>query len=101
MGLAMTSDTAAKPLFYEPGASWYWLLGGPLAAASVIYIQKSSGAPISLLVPTVFLVLVSAFGWTWLGYVVSLFRAGLGLRSACAAALSSLLWLAILWAIGS
>ncbi|HEV7438471.1 MAG TPA: hypothetical protein VGN94_02430 [Methylobacterium sp.] len=31
----------------------------------------------------------------------SLFRAGLGLRCACAAALSGLLWLAILWATGS
>ncbi|MCV7075583.1 DUF3093 domain-containing protein [Mycobacterium szulgai] len=50
-----------EPLFYESGASWYWVLAGPLSAVSLLFIQKTSGAPISLLVPTIFLVLVSAF----------------------------------------
>jgi hypothetical protein len=61
MGLAMTSDTAAKPLFYEPGASWWWLACGPLAAVAMILIEIWSGAPVSLVVPAIFLVLVSAF----------------------------------------
>jgi hypothetical protein len=63
MGLEMTSagDINPKPLFYEPGASWYWLLAGPLAAASMILIEMSSGGGIGYLVPAVFLVMVSAF----------------------------------------
>lgn len=50
-----------KPLFYESGASWYWVLAGPLSAVSLIYIQHVNHVPISFLVPSVFLVLVSAF----------------------------------------
>lgn len=50
-----------KPLFYEPGATWYWVLAGPLSAASLIYIQHVNHVPISYLVPAIFLVLVSAF----------------------------------------
>ena len=50
-----------KPLFYEPGASWIWVLSGPAAAASMILIEMWSGAAISLLVPAIFLVMVSAF----------------------------------------
>lgn len=62
----MTSPTPArgtnpKPLFYEPGASWWWVLTGPLAAASMILIELWSGAPVSFVVPAIFLVLVSAF----------------------------------------
>ncbi|QZA17023.1 DUF3093 family protein [Mycobacterium malmoense] len=54
-------DTRVKPLFYEPGASWWWVLLGPASAAAMILIEIWSGAPVSLLVPLVFLVLVSAF----------------------------------------
>lgn len=54
-------DRAPKPLFYEPGASWWWLACGPLAAAAMILIEIWSGAPVSLVVPAIFLVLVSAF----------------------------------------
>jgi hypothetical protein len=50
-----------KVLFYEPGASWYWVLAGPLSAASLIYIEQVNHVPISYLVPAIFLVLVSAF----------------------------------------
>jgi hypothetical protein len=50
-----------KPLFYEPGASWLWVLSGPAAAASMILIEMWSGAAISLWVPAIFLVMVSAF----------------------------------------
>ncbi len=66
MRLALTSqtsarDTAPKPLFYESGASWYWLLAGPLSAVSMILIEVWSGAGVSLLVPVLFLVMVSLF----------------------------------------
>ncbi|HEY1441691.1 MAG TPA: DUF3093 family protein [Mycobacterium sp.] len=66
MGLALRSQTPAggrnpKPLFYEPGASWWWVLAGPLAAASMILIELWSGAGIGYLVPAIFLVMVSAF----------------------------------------
>jgi hypothetical protein len=54
-------DTDPKPLFYEPGATWWWVMGGPLAAASMILIEVWSGAQISLVVPLIFLVLVSVF----------------------------------------
>ncbi|QLL09984.1 DUF3093 domain-containing protein [Mycobacterium vicinigordonae] len=53
--------TEKAPLFYEPGASWYWVLAGPLSAASLIYIQWTNHVAISYLVPVVFLILVSAF----------------------------------------
>jgi len=50
-----------KPLFYEPGASWYWVLAGPLSAVSMILIEMWSGAGVRLVVPVIFLVMVSAF----------------------------------------
>jgi hypothetical protein len=66
MRLALRSQTPAggrnpKPLFYEPGASWWWVLAGPLAAGSMILIELWSGAGVGLLVPAIFLVMVSAF----------------------------------------
>ncbi|OSC42753.1 DUF3093 domain-containing protein [Mycobacterium decipiens] len=59
----MTSagDIPPEPLFYEPGASWYWVLTGPLAAVSMILIEISSGAGVGLITPAIFLVMVSAF----------------------------------------
>jgi hypothetical protein len=51
----------SKPLFYEPGASWWWVLAGPLSAASMILIELWSGAGVGLPVPAIFLVMVSAF----------------------------------------
>jgi hypothetical protein len=66
MGLHMTPPTPAgestpKPLFYEPGASWYWLLAGPAAAISMILIEMSSHAGVGLTIPAIFLVMVSVF----------------------------------------
>jgi hypothetical protein len=63
MRLEMTSarGTNPKPLFYERGASWYWVLAGPLSAASLILIEMWSRAGVGLLVPAIFLVMVSAF----------------------------------------
>ncbi len=50
-----------KPLFYEPGASWYWLLAGPAAAVAMILIEMSSHAGVGLTIPVIFLVMVSLF----------------------------------------
>lgn len=50
-----------KPLFREPGASWYWVLAGPLSAVSMILIEVWSGAGVGLAVPAIFLVMVSGF----------------------------------------
>jgi hypothetical protein len=62
MGHQMTSRGGEpKPLFYEPGASWLLVALGPAAAAALILIEIWSGGPVSLLVPGIFLVLVSAF----------------------------------------
>jgi hypothetical protein len=69
MGLHMTSGSLAspaehndpKPLFYEPGASWYWLLAGPAAALAMILIEMSSHAGVGLIIPAIFLVMVSLF----------------------------------------
>jgi hypothetical protein len=66
MGRHMTpaspaGDSTPKPLFYEPGASWYWLLAGPAAAMSMILIEMSSHAGVGLTIPAIFLVMVSVF----------------------------------------
>lgn len=55
------SDTEPKPLFYEPGSSWWWLACGPAAAVAMVLIEVWSGARVSLVVPAIFLVLVSTF----------------------------------------
>ncbi|CQD10323.1 DUF3093 domain-containing protein [Mycobacterium europaeum] len=64
MGLAVNSESTAtepKPLFYESGASWWWVGWGPVAAGAMILIEVWSGAPVSFLIPVIFLVLVSGF----------------------------------------
>lgn len=48
-------------LFAEPGASLWWLLAGPLSAATMLSLQVSSGYGWRPLLPLVFLVLVTAF----------------------------------------
>ena len=57
----MASARDPKPLFYESGASWLWVLAGPAAATSMILIEWWSGAGIQLVTPVIFLVMVSAF----------------------------------------
>lgn len=58
----MTSaNEPADVLFYEQGASWLWVLTGPASAISMLLIQLSAGYGIQLLIPAVFLVLVSGF----------------------------------------
>jgi hypothetical protein len=59
------TDTSSPPqiLFYEPGATWWWLLAGPLAGISMALIQLSAGYGIQWLVPGIFFVLVTGFLW--------------------------------------
>ncbi|MGH9058636.1 MAG: hypothetical protein ACRDZY_03835, partial [Acidimicrobiales bacterium] len=49
------------PLFHECGASWYWVLAGPVAAGAMLMVERTSGLGFQLLVPAVFLVVVSGF----------------------------------------
>jgi hypothetical protein len=51
----------ANVLFYEEGASWWWVATGPAAAIAMLLIQMSAGLGFQWLVPTVFFVLVSGF----------------------------------------
>ena len=55
------TDTEAAPLFREAGASWYWVLAGPVSAGTMLWIEKSNGYGWQLAVPLLFLVLVSSF----------------------------------------
>lgn len=48
-----------EPLFAESGASWWWLLGGPLSAVMMVWIQRGAGAPFSPVVPGFFLILLT------------------------------------------
>ncbi|WP_319437234.1 DUF3093 domain-containing protein [Mycobacterium sp. RTGN5] len=48
-------------LFYETGASWYWLIAGPVAAVSMLLIQYKGGVGFQPWVPLIFLVLVTGF----------------------------------------
>jgi hypothetical protein len=50
-----------EPLLYESGASWLWLLAGPLAALAMIFVQYRAGLGFRLTVPLMFLVLVTGF----------------------------------------
>jgi len=52
-----------EPLFYEQGASWYWLLAGPVSGVTMLLIQLKGGGGIQLFVPMIFLVLVTGFLW--------------------------------------
>lgn len=53
--------TDAEPLFHECGASWYWLLAGPVSGLAMLLIQIKGGVGVQLFVPMVFLVLVTGF----------------------------------------
>jgi len=54
-------DPGPKVLFRESGATWWWLLAGPVSAATMLGIQLSSGLGWQPLLPAVFFVLVSSF----------------------------------------
>lgn len=55
------TDTDAAPLFREVGASWLWLLAGPISAGIMLWIEKTNGNGWQLTVPLFFLVVVTAF----------------------------------------
>jgi len=55
------TDTEAAPLFREVGASWYWVLVGPVSAGLMLWLEKSNGYGWQLSVPLLFLVLVTSF----------------------------------------
>jgi hypothetical protein len=59
------TDTSSPPqvLFYEPGATWWWILAGPAAGIAMALIQLSAGYGIQWLVPGIFFVLVTGFLW--------------------------------------
>lgn len=47
------------PLFFESGASWLWLLAGPVAAVAMLFVQWRAGLGFPMTVPLMFMVLVS------------------------------------------
>ena len=55
------SSEPAEVLFYEQGASWLWVLAGPVSAIAMLLIQLSAGYGIQLLVPAIFFLLVTGF----------------------------------------
>jgi hypothetical protein len=55
------TDTETAPLFREVGASWYWVLVGPLSAGAMLWIEKSNGLGWRPAVPLLFLVVVTSF----------------------------------------
>jgi hypothetical protein len=57
----VTDPVVPQPRFYEAGASWYWLLGGPVSAAVMLYIELNAGIGARLIPPAFFLILVSGF----------------------------------------
>lgn len=60
-GIPAPPPARPAPLFYERGASWCWLLAGPVAAVALLLVQNSNGMGLQPLLPMVFLVLVSGF----------------------------------------
>lgn len=53
-------EDRSAPIFVENGASRLWLLGGPVAAAAMIFVQVSSGAGFQPIVPLGLLILLTA-----------------------------------------
>ncbi len=54
-------DEQEAPLFFESGASWYWVLAGPVAALIMIFVQYRAGLGFRAFVPMLFLVMVGGF----------------------------------------
>ena len=57
----MTDGVVVPPLYHEVGASWYWLLAGPVSAAIMLYIEVNAGIGARVVPPLFFLLLVSGF----------------------------------------
>src|SRR5580698_8576072 len=60
-GVTAGTDTDAAPIFREVGATWYWVLAGPIAAGIMLWIEKSNGQGWQIPVPLFFLVVLSTF----------------------------------------
>jgi hypothetical protein len=60
-GTPAAADTAPEPIFVEHGASWYWVVSGPVAALAMLLIQITSHSGVQPVVPLAFLLLVSGF----------------------------------------
>jgi len=58
---AHVDKAGVEPLFYEIGASWYWVMAGPVCAAMMLGIELHAGVGAPWIVPLCFLVLVSGF----------------------------------------
>ena len=54
-------DETSDPLFFERGASWYWMLAAPAAALAMVFVQYRAGLGFRAVVPLLFLVLVGGF----------------------------------------
>lgn len=55
------TENAPQVLFYEQGASWWWLAAGPASAIAMGLIQASAGYGFQWMVPGMFLLLVTGF----------------------------------------
>lgn len=55
------TDTEAAPIFREVGATWYWVLAGPISAAIMLWIEKSNGNGWQISVPLFFLIVLTSF----------------------------------------
>lgn len=58
---ADVNKATADPLFHEIGASWYWVLAGPIAAVIMLGIELHARVGAPWIVPLCFLGLVSGF----------------------------------------
>ncbi len=58
---AEINEATVEPLFHEIGASWYWVLAGPISAAIMLAIELNARVGAPWIVPMSFLVLVSGF----------------------------------------
>lgn len=54
-------ESEDEVLFSEPGASWWWLITGPIGAVAMLGIEINAGLGPQPLVPLLFLFLVSGF----------------------------------------
>jgi len=54
-------NETSEPLFFERGASWYWMLAAPAAALTMVFVQYRAGLGFPAVVPLLFLVMVGGF----------------------------------------
>lgn len=54
-------NETSESLFFERGASWYWMLAAPAAALTMVFVQYRAGLGFRAFVPLLFLVMVGGF----------------------------------------